>query len=163
MNFPDPVAPLAIALTLAFPATPALAHPHIAWEKAEVHFLAGAARKTGVYTRKEASRCVGRWRLHADAVDDGAFPRAAMNAFPADLRLGNAIASAEFFRLDVMAHGLVRDASNEAEMRLRAALDGDTEALRAYFEALGECSVTAESVSDGGEDGDVEGPAGSPQ
>ena len=151
---------LTASLAVALAAMPALAHPHFGWEQAEAHFRAGEARATNVYTRKEASVCVGRWRLHADAVDDGAFPRAAMEAFPADLRLGNAIASAEFFRLDVLAHGLMREASDEAERQLRRALGGDTEAFQTYFEALGECSVTAEPAVVESDDGDVEGPAG---
>lgn len=138
--------------------------PTIPWGIAIEHLRSGAARRTNVYTRKEASQCVGRWRLHADALDDGAFPMTAMEAFPHELRLGNAIASAEFFRLDVMSEGVMRDASDEAEGRLRAALGGDPVALQAYFEALGLCMVTAEAARDEG-DGDasdsaVEGPAG---
>ncbi len=138
--------------------------PTIPWGVALEHLRSGAARKTGVYTRKEASQCVGRWRLHADAVDDGAFPMTAMEVFPPELRLGNAIASAEFFRLDVMSEGVMRDASDEAEARLRKALGGDAQAMQAYFEALGECSVTAEAPVDeaplGASDAAVEGPAG---
>ena len=155
-----PTTYVAAALTLAFSAAPALAHLHVSWERAEAHFRTGEARKTSVYTRKEASACVGRWRLHADAVDDGAFPMSAMNAFGHELRLGNAIASAEFFRLDVMADGLVREASDEAEKQLRKALEGNAQALQTYFEALGECSATAEAASDESDDGDIEGPAG---
>ena len=138
--------------------------PQIPWGMAQVHLRAGAARKTNVYTRIEASQCVGRWRLHADAVDDGAFPRPAMEAFPPELQLGNAIASAEFFRLDVMKEGVMRDASDEAEARLRKALGGDQQALKVYFETLGLCLVTAEAPRDtaplGASDATVEGPAG---
>ncbi|MCK0098382.1 RidA family protein [Qipengyuania sp. S6317L1] len=134
--------------------------PTIPWGMALEHLRSGAARKTGVYTRKEASQCVGRWRLHADALDDGAFPATAMESFPPELGLGNAIASAEFFRLDVMADGLVREASDEAEKQLRKALQGDAQALQTYFEALGECSATAEAASDECDGGDIEGPAG---
>ena len=151
---------LTASLAVALAAMPALAHPHVGWEQAEVHFRSGEARATNVYTRKQASVCVGRWRLHADAVDDGAFSMSAMNTFPAELRLGNAIASAEFFRLEVMQEGLMREASDEAEKQLRKALGGDAQALQTYFEALGECSATAEAASDESDDGDIEGPAG---
>lgn len=138
--------------------------PQILWGKAHGHFLAGEARATNVYTNEEASVCVGRWRLHADALDDGAFPAKAMAAFPYDLRLNGAIGGAEFFRLDTMAGGLIRDASDEAEGLLRKALDGDPQAFQTYFEALGLCSTKPESASDGvigsQSTGALEGPAG---
>ncbi|MEP1421980.1 MAG: RidA family protein [Erythrobacter sp.] len=120
------------------------------WSDAAKHFRAGEARSTNVFTRKEASKCVGRWRLHADAVDDGAFPTAALEALPEPLRLNSAIAAAEFFRLDTMAEGLMRDAADEAEGRLRRALDGEVQAFQTYFEALGLCWSEPETVRDHG-------------
>ncbi|MEL7198423.1 MAG: RidA family protein [Pseudomonadota bacterium] len=123
--------------------------PTIPWGMAEEHFRAGEARSTNVYTREEASVCVGRWRLHADALDDGAFPMKAMEAFPYALRLNGAIGGAQYFRLDTSPMGLMRDASDEAEGLLRKALDGEPQAFQTYFEALGLCSTKPESAGDG--------------
>lgn len=128
-----------------------LAGPTIAWDRAQAHFHSGEARSTNVYTDKEAAVCVGRWRLHANALDDGAFPTKALQAFPQALQLQEAIAEAEFFRLDNMApeaSGVMRDASEEAEGRLRKALGGDREAFQTYFEALGLCWAKPEAVRD---------------
>jgi len=133
--------------------------PNIAWNQAQVHFRIGEARSTNVYTVEEASVCVGRWRLHADAVDDGAFPSRALQAFPPALQLQGAIGGAEFFLPDTMAEGVMRDASEEAEGQLRKALNGDTQAFETYFEALGLCSTKPETAKDDGV-GAVEGPAG---
>lgn len=147
-----------------------LAGPTIAWDRAEVHFHSGEARSTNVYTVEDAAVCVGRWRLHADALDDGAFPTKALQAFPQALQLQEAIAEAEFFRLDNMvpeASGLMRDASDEAEGRLHKALGGDREAFQSYFEALGLCWAKPEAARDHGVgardapvQGAAEGPAG---
>ncbi len=116
-----------------------------------------------VFTRKDASRCVGRWRLHADAVDDGAFPLSAHDAFPYELRLNGAIGAADFFKMDVSVPALIREASDEAEQLLRSALGGNRQAFRQYFEALGECSTKPGAVRDTGRnatDEAAEGPTG---
>ncbi len=128
------------------------------WTVAPVHFAAGEASSPSVYDRKDASRCVGRWRLHADAIDDGAFPAEAHDALPDLLDLRSAIGGAEFFTIDVMVPFLVREASDEAELLLQKALKGDAPAFREYFEALGRCSTKPETVRDDGV-GAVEGPA----
>jgi len=122
----------------------------VVWSYAPTHFAVGEAQSPMVYDRKDASRCVGRWRLHADAIDDGAFPAEAQDALPDLLDLRSAIGGAEFFTIDLMVPYLVREASDEAEDLLRKALKGDAQAFREYFEALGRCSSRAETVRDDG-------------
>lgn len=121
------------------------------WNMANTYYYAGEARATNAYTAKEATQCVGRWRLHADALDDGAFPRPALDALTRPLVLRDAIASADLFRLDDMDRSVLKSASQQAEDRLRKALGGDAQAFRSYFEALGECSYRAETVVDSGD------------
>lgn len=128
------------------------------WTMAPAHFVTGEAFSPSVYDRKDASRCVGRWRLHADAIDDGAFSPEQQSAMTKLLNLPRAISAAEFFTIDTMVSALVREASDEAEILLRQALAGDGEAFRLYFEALGRCSTMPETVRDHGV-GEVEGTA----
>ncbi|MBV7258047.1 hypothetical protein [Erythrobacter crassostreae] len=133
------------------------------WQSAAAHFAAGEERSPYVFDRKAASRCVGRWRLHADAVDDGAFPPEAYAALTEQLRLRQSINAAEFFTMNVMVPALAREASDEAETLLRKALEGDAQAFQLYFEALGRCStkpVPVEGRGGNATDEAVEGPAG---
>lgn len=118
------------------------------WNLAGRAFAAGEADAPMEYNLKDASRCVGMWMLHGDAVDDGAFPSEAHDAFPEELRLPYAMSAAEFFRLDEINQVAYRKAANHAELQLRSALAGDREAFRLYFEALGRCSTQPEAVSD---------------
>ncbi|KEO92186.1 hypothetical protein EH31_05835 [Erythrobacter longus] len=121
------------------------------WDMAVTYLHAGEAKAPNAYTPEEATVCVGRWRLHADAIDDGFFPKPALEAFTRPLFLEEAIALANLFRLDDMDRAIMQSASKEAEARLRKALGGDVQAFRQYFEALGECSSPAETVVDSGE------------
>ncbi|MCP5397015.1 MAG: hypothetical protein H6918_09865 [Sphingomonadaceae bacterium] len=139
----------ALALGLAAPAS--AAQP-IDWREAATAFAAGQERAAMVYTRTSAARCQGRWMLHGDAVDDGAFPMDAMQAFPPELRLPFAMESVEFFTLEVKDDRARRKAADEAEKRLRKAFKGNRDAFRLYFEALGECTAKAEDASDAGTD-----------
>lgn len=109
-------------------------------------FVAGEAEAPMVYNVRDVSRCNGRWMLHADAVDDGAFPGAAMDAFPEALRLPYALQAVEFFRTTQLDHPAYRDAADAAERQLQLALAGDSAASRSYFEALGQCSMQPEEV-----------------
>ena len=84
--------------------------------------------------------------MHADAVDDGAFPEDVHLAFPADLRLPGAISLADFFYDEHLEEHSYREAGDEAETLLLRALGGDNDALRTYFENLGRCSVEAEEA-----------------
>ncbi|MEH6790556.1 hypothetical protein [Parasphingorhabdus sp.] len=111
-------------------------------------FVEGEAEAPMVYNVREVSRCNGRWMLHADAVDDGAFPGAAMDAFPEALRLPYAMQAVEFFRTTQLDHPAYRDAADAAERQLQLALAGDSDASRTYFEALGQCSMQPEEVRD---------------
>lgn len=121
------------------------------WDMAVTHFYSGEAMASNVYTKEEAAVCVGRWRLHADAVDDRAFPKPALKAFTRPLEKEEAIAAADLFRLGDMDRAIMQSAGQEAEATLRKALGGDVQAFRQYFEALGECSYRAETVVDSGE------------
>ena len=130
-------------------ATPSFAGQQpIDWSTAADAFAAGQERADMVYTRTTAAQCVGRWMLHGDAVDDGAFPMAAMEAFPPELRLPFAIESVEFFTMEVKDERARRKAGNEAERLLRKALKGNGDAFRRYFMELGSCSSKAEEVRD---------------
>lgn len=131
--------------------SPLLAAGTIDWSSVNTHFAKGEANSPMVYNRKDSSRCVGRWRLHADAVDDGAFPIQAHQAWNWHLGLHGSIGGAEFFTTDEMIPSLVQAAADEAEIMLRKALAGDAEAFRLYFEALGHCSTKAEEVREDNE------------
>ncbi len=119
------------------------------WDMAVTYLYAGEAKAANVYTPEEASVCVGRWRLHANALDDGFFPKPALEAFTRPLILEEAIAAADLFRVDDMDRAIMESAGQEAEVRLRKAFGGNVQAFGQYFEALGECSYRAETVIEG--------------
>lgn len=118
------------------------------WNLAGHAFTAGEVVAPMVFNRKDASRCTGMWMLHGDAVDDGAFPSEAHDAFPEELRLPYAMSAAEFFGEDGINEVAYRQGADLAELQLRSALAGDREAFRLYFEALGKCSTKPETVGD---------------
>lgn len=133
------------------------------WQTAVEGFAQGEANSPSVYDISDASRCRGRWALHADMVDDGAFPALAQSLLPEALRLPNAMREVEFFYIeqrDILAYHSAFDA---AERALYLALRGDRTAARRYFEALGTCYSTPETVGDDsigdGPAEDIEGPA----
>ncbi len=132
---------------------------NVNWNLAGGAFAAGEGVAPMVFNRKDASRCTGMWMLHGDALDDGAFPSAARDAFPEELRLPYAINAVQFFGEDGINEVAYRQAADLAELQLRSALAGDREAFRLYFEALGRCSTKPEAVGD--EAGDaIDAPAG---
>jgi len=118
------------------------------WNHAGRAFAAGELVAPMVFNRKDASRCAGLWMLHGDAVDDGAFSLEAHRAFPEELRLPFAMNAFEFFGEDGINEVAYRQAADLAELQLRSALAGDSEAFRRYFEALGRCSTQPETVGD---------------
>lgn len=138
------LAPLLVGLLISAPAD--AAGPD--WSEIESAFKAGEAKSGHVYSQEAASRCVGRWRLHADAVDDGNFPPEADALLPRQLRLPDAIGSADFFVVDPLDEDTSRTAADEAERFLRSAFAGDQKALRQYFENLGLCSTKPEEARD---------------
>ncbi|MFZ1741312.1 MAG: hypothetical protein WBO55_13200 [Rhizobiaceae bacterium] len=119
------------------------------WLLAGRAFFTGEGEAPMVYSRKDASRCVGRWTFHRDAVDAGGkIPADALSDFPAALRWEYAMHAAEFFGEDGINQMAYRQAADEAEAQLRRALAGDREAFRLYFDALGKCSTQPEAVGD---------------
>ena len=155
---------LAVAAVLGAGAASAAQDPGTGsdWSAAVSHFDVGAETADALYTRRTAAICLGRWRLHADAVDDGAFPPGVPEAWPEELQLYGAIQAAEFFILEVQDPIAKRTAEDEAEDRLNRALAGDAEAFRLYFEALGRCTSAPEEARDYPGDADemeAEGPA----
>ena len=136
------------AAAIAMLAAPAAQAEEVDWNLAANAYAAGEAQADNVFTRKTASVCAGRWMLHADAVDDGAFPVEALYDFPAELRLPHAIQAIDFFRMDPMDKRAYRKAADRAERQLRRVLAGDKEAFVTYFAALGQCSTKREAVRD---------------
>ncbi|MEH6790764.1 hypothetical protein [Parasphingorhabdus sp.] len=102
-----------------------------------------------VFDMQDAARCIGRWTLHADAVDDEAFPEAATAAFIDQLQFPAAVHAADFFLTEDRPHPAYRDAADEAERLLTLALAGDKAAAYTYFGNLGLCSTQPEAVQDG--------------
>lgn len=123
------------------------------WQTAIASFAEGEQRSSMVFTIKDAARCSGRWMLHADAVDDGAFPAAAIDAFIDQLTLQEALHAADFFGTEDRDDPAYRDAADEAERLLTLALAGNAAAARAYFDNLGLCSTQPEMVHGGTEAG----------
>ncbi len=117
-------------------------------EVAIAAFRAGEAEAPMVFDNGDVSRCNGRWVVHADAVDEGAFPAEARARFPHEFRLPYAITAMEFFSTDQPEVDTMFDAQVEAKRLLRPALAGDKEATRHYFDDLGRCSLLAETVRD---------------
>tara|TARA_A100001391_G_scaffold83275_2_gene54496 strand:+ start:4766 stop:5158 length:393 start_codon:yes stop_codon:yes gene_type:complete len=115
-------------------------------ETAIAAFRAGEAKAPTTYDIGYLSRCNGRWVIHADAVDDGAFPADAEARFPDEFRLPYAITAMDYFNADPPEIESMFDAQNKAERLLRLALAGEEEATRHYFEALGRCSLLAQTV-----------------
>lgn len=156
-------------LSLALAATAALTgcaaqnaarNAGVDWNLAGPAFLAGEADAPMVYSRKDASRCVGRWTFHRDAVDAGGqLPGEAPRAFPEALRWEYAMHAADFFGEDGINQVAYRQAAAEAEAQLRSAMAGGREAFRLYFDALGKCSTQPEAVGDPTGDA-VDAPAG---
>ena len=123
--------------------------PPIDWTRAGEVFTAGEEQAPMVYNKKDASRCVGRWTLHSEAVDVvGKFPSQAHGAFPEELRWQSALSATEFFRLDPMNAVTFREGYDQAASQLSSALGGSRDAFRLYFEALGQCSTKPETVRD---------------
>ena len=86
--------------------------------------------------------------LHAQAVDGGGFPEAALAAFTEPLQYPAALSSADSFLTGKKDHPVARDAADEAERLLRLAWSGDEAAVRSSFENLGHCYAKPESVND---------------
>ncbi|WP_417593742.1 hypothetical protein [Parasphingorhabdus sp.] len=124
-------------------------HAELDWETAIAAFAVGEQQSPMVFNMKDAARCRGRWMLHADAVDDGAFPEAAIDAMIDQLRLPAAVNAIDFFLTEDRDHPAARDAASEAERLLTRTLAGDPAAARTYFENLGLCSTLPEAVQDG--------------
>lgn len=122
--------------------------PVLDWQNAIAGFTEGEQRSPMVFNMKEAARCTGRWKLHADAVDDGAFPEMVIDAFIEQLRYAEAVSAVDFFLTEDPDHPAHRDAANEAERLLTLALAGDAVAARTYFDNLGLCSTLPEMVKD---------------
>lgn len=118
------------------------------WQTAIDGFPEGEQRSPMAFTKKEAARCSGRWMLHADAVDDGAFPKSATDAFIEQLRLPSALNAADFFVTKDRDHPAYRDAADEAERLLALAIAGDAAAAGTYFDNLGLCSTRPETLGD---------------
>lgn len=96
--------------------------------------------------------------MHADALDDNAFPDAAYEAFIPQLLLPDAMNAVDFFLVDDRDHPAARVAADEAEPVLARALTGDAVAAYTYFENLGLCSTQPEVAKAGPDVGD-EAPA----
>ena len=118
------------------------------WETAVAAFSVGEQRSPMVFTDKDAARCRGRWRLHADAVVDGAFPDAAISALNDQLLRPSAMHAIDFYGTEYEDRPTARKSSDEAERLLTQALAGDAAAARTYFEDLGLCSTHPETVGD---------------
>ncbi|MEO9461279.1 MAG: hypothetical protein ABJ242_00960 [Marinomonas sp.] len=127
------------------------------WSLAGEAYAAGEEQAEMVFDRKAAARCVGRWTVHHDAINDFTISIAAVHQLPDDLRQMRAKSAAEFFRLDTWDERAYRKASNRAKAQLRRAVDGNAGNLRRYFEELGRCSTGAEAVGDA-PDGAIEVP-----
>lgn len=118
------------------------------WERAIAAYVIGERNSPMVFTMKDSARCAGRWKLHAEAIDDYAFPDAAMRAFPYELRLPAATFAGDFFLMDEPDIFAARRAADEAGRLLNGALSDDATAAYAYFENLGLCSTLTETVRD---------------
>lgn len=118
------------------------------WPNAISGFAIGEQQSAMVFTMKDAARCRGRWMFHADVLDDGTFPDAAMDVFIEDLRVTSAMNMADFFLLEDPVHLAYRNAAKEADRLLVLALAGDGPAARTYFENLGQCYIRPEVVRD---------------
>ncbi|MFV0644023.1 MAG: hypothetical protein ACK5NN_05905 [Sphingomonadaceae bacterium] len=136
------------AIAMAVFASGEVQAAEIDWSAAATAFAVGEEQAVTVFTKKAAARCAGRWMLHGDAVDDGAFPVDALYIFPDELRLPYALRAIDFFRIEPEDQRIWQRAADKAERQLRRVLAGDREAFGPYFEALGQCSAKAEPVSD---------------
>ncbi len=142
--------PVLLAAATTLPHHPAMADgpPVIDWQAAIAGFSEGEQRVAMVFTKKDAARCTGRWKLHADAVDEYAFPDTAEAVFIDQLRLPGAMQAIGFFQTEDPDHPAARLAAQEAERLLTLALGGDAAAARTYFENLGLCSTLPETLKD---------------
>ncbi|WP_114521649.1 hypothetical protein [Altererythrobacter sp. ZODW24] len=118
------------------------------WNLAGSIFAAGEADAPMAYSVRDASRCVGWWQVHHDALDSFTISIAAAHLFPDDLRQMRSLSAAEFFRLDPIDERAYQSATKQAEAQLRRAVAGDADAFQRYFEALGKCSTQPEAVGD---------------
>ncbi|MFK7842761.1 MAG: hypothetical protein AB8B54_10895 [Sphingorhabdus sp.] len=118
------------------------------WPNAISTFAVGEKQSPMVFTIKDAARCRGRWMFHADALDEGTFPNAAMDVFIEELRFTSAMHMADFFLTEDRVHPAHLDAAKEAERLLVLALAGDGLAARTYLENLGQCYIRPDVVRD---------------
>lgn len=120
------------------------------WKLAGPAFSVGERKAPTAYDEKAAARCVGRWTVHHDALDNFTISIAAVHLFPNHLRQVRSLSSADFFRFDPIDEQAYREATQQAEARLARGKAGSKWNLRRYFKALGRCSTMPEAVRDEG-------------
>jgi len=118
------------------------------WDGAIAQFAEAERHSPMVFDITAASLCRARWALHADMVDDGAFPKAATDVFTQQLRLPAAMNGVEFFRIEQRDIVIYERAYGEAQRLLAHALMGDELAANIYFSDLGHCSKAPEVIRD---------------
>lgn len=129
-------------------ATPATDLEKADWKSAIDSFYEAERHSPRVYDISDASRCRGRWALHAEMVDDGAFPKVAESVFTEPLRLPGALREVEFFYIEQRDIVAYRSAYDMAERNLALALGGDRLAALSYFTKLGQCYSIPETIKD---------------
>ena len=134
--------PLLFLLTAAAcAAQSAQAQAAVDWMSAQAVFHANRASGNSPPKGKAAAKCAGYWMMHGAALVRGDFPQAALAALDPELasREEAGINALVFSRLS----STVRDyekAKKQAQALIPRVLNGEREAIRAYFSQLGRCS-----------------------